>query len=564
MEAVLAPGLLLGGRYRIESCIGASELGEVYATLDLQVGRECAVKVLAGALRPAPQAWNAFQALSRNVAALDADAIARATDFGIDTTVGRPFVVSELVGFPSVATLVTTHGPQPLTSWGRALEALSRSFDAAARAGIAHGDIKPNNLFFSPDQPSWARISDFGTGALRAACAPGAGAAPLGWAALEQSHGEPPSPAGDVFALGLVTYYVLTGRHYLESMWAPAPASPQVLAELSAGHATASARARAQGGSLPPALDAWFARALHQEARARFSSAGEAARALLEHDAALTPPPGTEPALRSGVAAAVATPLLFQDLPRPSSSAARGDAPLSSRPPGFAAPRAATTEYVAGLPTRAPVALMASVGVGLVVTVAVAGIAIVRLLSDGSSAPASSTSAAAEAPAEPVAARIEPAPPVQAAGSPSASPKAKSQARFACVPQSCEWIVCDGENVKKGQLELELTPGKHSCSASRYGFRTAVMEFQVESGKTTQVTFELLPAKASVPALAVRPRPATKPKASSAKASAPTKTATKVTQAATTLKSQPANSTTPTAKTSAKPTASTKGSTKTR
>jgi hypothetical protein len=65
---------------------------------------------------------------------------------------------------------------------------------------------------------------------------------------------------------------------------------------------------------------------------------------------------------------------------------------------------------------------------------------------------------------------------------------------------TCEWIVCDGENVKKGQLELTLSPGKHSCSASRYGYRTAVTEFQVEAGKSTRVLFELLRAKAAAPA----------------------------------------------------------------
>jgi serine/threonine-protein kinase len=565
MGPVLAPGSLLVGRYRIQSFIGASELGEVYAALDLQGGRECAVKVLASVLRQAPHAWNAFQDLSRSVAALDADAIARAADFGLDTTVGRPFVVSERVGFPSVATLVTTVGAQPLASWARALSAFSHSFDAAARAGVAHGDIKPNNLFFSPEHPSWARISDFGMGALRAACLSSSSAAPLGWAAIEQSRGAPPSPAGDVFALGLVTYYVLTARHYLNSMWHAAPAPEQVLAELAAEHPAASSRARAQGGELPPALDAWFARALNPDPSARFASAGEAAQALLEQSARTEPLLSTEPA-RTGVAAAVAEPLIFQDLPRANSSPARNEAPLSSRPPGFAAPRAATTEYVAGLPTRAPVALLAAVGVGLVATLAIAGFAIVRLLSNAGAGPVASSSAALPATAVPAPAPAEPATAAPPSALPSANAKGKGRARFACVPQACEWIVCDGENVKKGQLELELEPGKHSCSASRYGFRTAVSEFQVEAGMTAQVTFELLPAKASsAPARAVGPKPVAKAKTAS------NKTATKASKTATSLQSlQPGKSTSTStststkASTTAKPIASSKGSTKTR
>jgi hypothetical protein len=202
-----------------------------------------------------------------------------------------------------------------------------------------------------------------------------------------------------------------------------------------------------------------------------------------------------------------------------------------------------TTEYVAGLPTEPPVALLAAVGVGLIVALAAAGFGVVRLFSRSLPA-ASASSAASEAPppkASPSAAE-EPAAPAAPAASTDYRPR--TQAHFACAPVACEWIVCDGENVKKGQLDLDLPPGKHSCSASRYGYRTAVTEFSIEADKTTRVVFELLPTKTAGAAVAT---PSTKA-ASTAKAAGSSKktanTSTSSTSKSTTSKSTTSKPTT--------------------
>lgn len=544
MEAVLSPGLLVAGRYRIESFIGVSELGEVYATLDLQVGRECAIKLLPQALRHAPAAWNAFQEQARNVAALSGDAIARAVDFGSDPALGRPFVVSEKIGFPSVAALVSAEGRIEKGLWSQALSTFARSLDAASAASLAHGNIKPNNLFFSPEHAGWARISDFGMVLLRAACPPNSGVAPLGWAALEQTRGEPPSAAGDIFSLGLVTFYALTGRHYLSTMWQAAPDPGSVLAELQATPPPAHSHARAQGSDLPEVLNPWFARALNPVPSERFTSAEEAAQVFAELLASEPRRvPGAALHQGSGVAAAVAAPLLFQDLPRPSAPTPPVEAPRSSRPPGFAAPRAAITEHVAGLPPQPPIALLAAVGVGLIVVLAGAGYGVVRLLSRGEPAPALSAAEVASALPSASAVTVE-KPPAAPAVTSSADSRPKTRAHFVCAPVACEWIVCDGENVKKGQLDLELAPGKHSCSASRYGYRTAVTEFTLEADKTTKVLFELLATRA---ASAASPPKVARPKKAAATSTA-SKTGTGKTTKTATSTAKPAASSKPSAK----------------
>lgn len=549
-QTAISPGQLVAGRYRVDSFIGSSDISEVFGATDMQGGRECALKLFVPELRNVPQAFSAFQELSRNVAAAAADSVVRATDFGVDPALGRPFVVSERIAFPSVAALVMTGGPVDPILWGAALTSFARALDAALAANVAHGDLKPQNLFFSPEHPGWARVADFGVLALRAQCRPASGVAPLGWAPVEQVQNAAASPTADVFALGLITFYALTGRHYLRSMWQANPDPQAVLAELWAERAGAREHARAQGADLPESLDAWFALALARDPALRFARAGAAAEAFV---AAL---PGSNPAVALApsapmptIAAAVAAPLLFQDLPRlpdversGATSQSPRPAPFaepqrsSSRPPGYTAPRASSTEHVAGLPPKPPVALFLAVGgvLAVILTAAVIGVVRWAFSDDDEAAPSSSASALASADTAPP---LAPAPIAAAPLTPSLT-----GARLECIPESCDWIVCDGEKVKTGTLELKLEPGRHNCSASRYGHRTAAVAFDVEPGKTTKVVFELLPAKPTVAAPPARKAPApvkaNASKTAAAKASAKAAVASKA--SATSSKSTPA------------------------
>ncbi|MGC4089806.1 MAG: LysM peptidoglycan-binding domain-containing protein [Polyangiaceae bacterium] len=520
MLPTLASGFLLAGRYRIDSAIGGTEFGAVYAATDETSGRQHAVKVFHPALRGLPSAWSAFQDLERSVATLDARAISRASDFGLDASLGVLFGVSEQIGFPSLGALVATRGALPAAALASAFEVFAESLDAAASKGIAHGDLKPQNLFFSVENPSWARISDFGMAALRGALNAAAGPA-LGWTSPERLRDGAASPQDDLFALGLLAFYGLTGRHFSRAMWEPAPDPTRVTSELASALTSARAHALSLGASLPATLDAWFSRALSPNPTTRFENAGVATRAFTQ---ALQ----SEPALPVGVAATVAAPLLFQELPsaesslrppppEPKAMAASasaftpaeprisGDLPRSSRPPSVPASRPRPREHVDGMPNAPPIALFA-VACGAVLLVAVVGaFAAWRVLTRPSAVAAASASAAA-----PAVAMLP-----SAAATPSASePSRASSAHFSCTPETCEWIVCDGENVKKGVMTLELSPGRHSCSASRYGFRTAVVEFTLETGKTTNVVFELLTSKAkSAPRAAPKAKPKGAPSA---------------------------------------------------
>lgn len=519
MPETLAPGSLLAGRYSVVAALGGTDFGAVYAVTDRVTGRECALKLLHPELRQASSAFAAFREAERTVAALPVDAIARASDFGTDDGLGQYFVVSELVGFPSLAKHVEQRGRLSIAVFCPALAVLATSLDAAANKGIFHGDLKPENLFFALEHPSWARISDFGTAALRAAVLSRQNGAPLGWSSPERMQGSAASRADDIFALGLITFFALTGRHYCRSMQRTPTDAALILRELSSDNPSASAHAQGLGLELSAALDPWFSRALAHDPAARFRSAEEAASTLLElneRDASrLTP----------GIAAAVAAPLLFQELPPraaapadkavasrafvPSEPRESSEMPRSSRPPSVAPPRPTAREHVDGLPNAPPVALLAGAAMLVLIFAGVGVYATFRLFSSSPTAPVAS--AAPSAVSVPSAASVAAVPSTSPAPTPAA-------AHFSCTPEPCEWIVCDGENVKKGVTTLELPAGRHRCSAARYGFRTAVVEFALEDGKTTNVVFELSRTVAK-PA-----RPRAKPAKGAGKTTTSTKT----------------------------------------
>jgi serine/threonine protein kinase len=538
MEAALTPGQLLGNRYRLESLLGASDFAQSYAVTDVHGERDCALKLLPPELRHTP-AWLSFQDVARSIAALDVEYVVRVSDLDIDETLGRPFMVSERVVFPSLRTLLAERVVLTPTLWSSALTAFSRALEAASAAGIAHGDLKPENLFLAPENPGWARVTDFGMLALRAASPPPSGIAALGWSAPEQIECAVAAPSADVFALGLISYYALTGRHYLASMWQAVPDPRAVLAELASEHRAASEHARADGAKLTPALDAWFARALAREPALRFATAAEAAldfAAAIPHTSLISsaPSPARAPGPPSvpGIAAAVAAPLLFQELPAlaaPPAAATRArfsEPPRSSsRPPGYTARRASTTEHVPGLPPRPPLAAFAAVGVALLLFFSLSAFALMKLLWPRRERPAVATASVVSAP---------PPSAVTAASSASASQTSlldalpATRAHFECAPEACEWIVCDGDIVKKGTLDLALSPGKHSCSGSRYGFRSMTVDFVLRANEVARVHFELLPSKSALAAPArpkAAPRGTRKPATQSATKSAPSKSA---------------------------------------
>jgi serine/threonine-protein kinase len=157
---------------------------------------------------------------------------------------------------------------------------VAAALDSAHTHGIVHGDVKPTNILFTLRNRTV--VSDFGIAWAAQSARAGLSLAPtqgsqrpgtLPYLSPEQTAGQPPTSASDVYALGVVCYEMLAGR------------PPFAVESTGVAQALASeipAPIRSANPSLPPAADAIFMRALARDPLQRYRTAGELAQALEE------------------------------------------------------------------------------------------------------------------------------------------------------------------------------------------------------------------------------------------------------------------------------------------
>ena len=210
---------------------------------------------------------------------------------GVDDATGAPWLVMELLEGEDLAAYVRRIGPLPITEVVEIFKQLGHALGAAHAAGIVHRDLKPENLFISTARragaPVTIKVLDFGIAKLVADSADGGATAAIGsirWMAPEQTqYGAALTPASDVWALGLIAFWILTGKSYWIGGNTNQPSTPQLLREIVIDPLVkASDRDEAlRATPFCAAFDGWFARCASREPAARFKDGGEASNALV-------------------------------------------------------------------------------------------------------------------------------------------------------------------------------------------------------------------------------------------------------------------------------------------
>jgi len=220
--ALIEPGAIVGGRYRIEAHLGQGGFAQVYRAVDQAIDRAVAVKVLALGMLGTDRAELAagvarFRREAQAAGMISHPNVVTIHDVGT-TDGGEPYIVMEYLSGHDLQTELTTHGPMKPS---RAVPLFCECLDALGRAhalGIVHKDLKPENLFIvSPGFPEERlKIFDFGIAHIQRE---GMARLTVDGQMLGTPHYLAPeyitdghvTPALDVYQMGLILVEVLTG-----------------------------------------------------------------------------------------------------------------------------------------------------------------------------------------------------------------------------------------------------------------------------------------------------------------------------------------------------------------
>jgi eukaryotic-like serine/threonine-protein kinase len=295
----LSAGAVVAERYQIIEPLARGGYGAVYVAEQLATERRVALKVLWPHVLENARAREQFTLEARVAGRINSENVVQVLDAGVDTRSDITYLVMELLEGRDLAKLVEESGsPTPsealeyLRQTAAGLEKAHRYVDRSGRpAPIIHRDLKPDNLFLTrrEDGSPLIKILDFGIAKVLSQSTQMSGevkGTPL-FMAFEQASRGPISPATDVWAFGLIAFYLFTGKNYWMSGNSPDGSMTQLFGEvLSLPFTPPSLRATEIEAhwAFNPAFDAWFARCVHRDARQRYQSITEAMRGLSEID----------------------------------------------------------------------------------------------------------------------------------------------------------------------------------------------------------------------------------------------------------------------------------------
>ena len=308
----MAEPALLNNRYQLLEPLGTGGMAQVFRARDLMLERYVAIKMLRSDYSADPELQVRFRQEAKAAANLSHPNIVTVHDFGFDQ--GRLFIVMELVPGTNLKLMVENLGKfNPEDALPIIIQACA-GLGYAHRAGLVHCDVKPHNILVTPDRR--VKVTDFGIARAIAGINPDeqndvVWGSPL-YFSPEQAAGQAPSPASDVYSLGVVMYEMLAGRPPFVAKTAETlarlhrEAMPQPLGELNP--------------KVTPDLEQIIMKVLAKEPAARYRTADQLGRVLMTFGQRLpthpTPAVAEPPSTPAQIAPTVAVrPPVPQPLP---------------------------------------------------------------------------------------------------------------------------------------------------------------------------------------------------------------------------------------------------------
>ena len=276
------------GKYKVICPLGSGGQADVYRALHPELQRDVVIKLVRPLWRmdtsvviPPVQASQVQQVLAegRSLAQLSHPNVAQVYD--VDQEDGCPFLVMEYVQGKS---LDQYHRDRPLDAQriARLVASVARAAAAAHARGILHRDIKPQNIVVRDDGEP--KLIDFGLARITSTWHPNEQqpgvCGTLGFMAPEQARGDVNriGPASDIFGLGAVLYYLLTGQPPIHG--SNSHTGVCISAMLERARRCEWDRTALTAPNVPARLAAICSKAMSADPSARFATAAEFAEAL--------------------------------------------------------------------------------------------------------------------------------------------------------------------------------------------------------------------------------------------------------------------------------------------
>ena len=273
MEEKDTSQLLLANRYQLQQKLGSGGMAQVYMARDLMLERPVAIKVLKKDFSTNPSQRNQFRQEARAAANLSHPNIVTIHDFGFHK--GRLYIVMEYIPGKNLKEIMKQH--EAGFTVQEAIPLIIQACNGigyAHRAGLVHCDIKPHNMLISPDQR--LKVTDFGIARALSSIHPEehydvVWGSPQ-YFSPEQASGKAPSPASDVYSLGVIMYEMITGKLPFEAD------DPIKLAKM---HRDAiPTPPRQLNPSIPKSLEQILMKVLSKEPSARYRTTDQLGRIL--------------------------------------------------------------------------------------------------------------------------------------------------------------------------------------------------------------------------------------------------------------------------------------------
>jgi serine/threonine-protein kinase len=205
------------GEYVITAPVGRGGFGTIWLAKHRSTGEQVAIKVLHAELAVATEMISRFEREARVIAMIKHPNVVALHDVG-ELGDGRPYLVMEYLDGTSLRTIVKEGGALPADEVLSMLEPLASALSAAHAHGVIHRDVKASNVMICErDGERRVVLLDFGVAKLLEDKGPRI-TAPLAAVGSphsmspEQIRGEEVDARTDVYALGTLAFYMLTGE----------------------------------------------------------------------------------------------------------------------------------------------------------------------------------------------------------------------------------------------------------------------------------------------------------------------------------------------------------------